>query len=214
MEEQTYITKTKNLPLETNFDRSGLVPYFVDKGEIYFIFALDTKYGEMTDMGGGIEDNEDFVDTAIRELYEESLGIFDFQNDKKFVIENSICVYNSRMTIIFQEIKNFDYKTVLTQYRNLYRDFVYKGNSANLIENSLLLWISSKNVKNLLKTNNTLHETKIPKYVLTDIQLPDCLSKTVTNVLYRNIKSYPKFYDRVKELLEKIIDSVFVSLLK
>ncbi len=61
--------------------RAGVIPYTVDphSGEVYLAVCVDRDYGEITDAGGAADLRESLPAAAIRELFEESAGLFDFR---------------------------------------------------------------------------------------------------------------------------------------
>ena len=69
----------------------------------FFCFGVDSKYHTLTDFGGGIKYklDGDPVLGALRELREESLGLFDFSKDS---VQNCCCIYNNDILIIFIRI--------------------------------------------------------------------------------------------------------------
>jgi len=85
--------------------RAGIIPYIIREDEILFAFGLDSKFRELTDFGGGISYKKDktAVVGALRELKEESLGIFGDLKPKD--LENSFVVYNLEMMIVFYLIE-------------------------------------------------------------------------------------------------------------
>src|SRR5437762_557673 len=57
--------------------RSGVIVYTVYKNKTYFILGIDTKSGDITDFAGGVSlKKENVLEGGLRELAEESLGIF------------------------------------------------------------------------------------------------------------------------------------------
>ena len=79
--------------------RSGVVPYTVIDEKIYLLFGVDSKYNELTDFGGGVKKNETIVSGGLRELREESCGIFsDIKLDD---IQECITIIGNKMAIIF-----------------------------------------------------------------------------------------------------------------
>lgn len=57
-------------------NRASVVPYTLIDGELYFLFAIDAKSKDVTDMGGGVRGAESLLAAAIREFKEESYEIF------------------------------------------------------------------------------------------------------------------------------------------
>jgi hypothetical protein len=96
--------------------RVGIVPYcYEDDGSTsdtaaWFAFAVDAKFGELTDCGGRRKQqpHESLVHTAARELYEESLRIFDFRSNLD-QIASSPAIANSRTCIFFVRVDGYEY---------------------------------------------------------------------------------------------------------
>jgi 8-oxo-dGTP pyrophosphatase MutT (NUDIX family) len=57
---------------------AGILPTTIHKGKLYFLFGKEGKYEDsapgFSDFGGGTDDNETFMETAIRESGEEFTG--------------------------------------------------------------------------------------------------------------------------------------------
>jgi hypothetical protein len=56
--------------------RSGVIPFTFFNDHFRFCLAKDRKTGELGDFGGGVKKGEDSITGGIRELEEESNGIF------------------------------------------------------------------------------------------------------------------------------------------
>jgi hypothetical protein len=200
----SYISKTKYLPLDIPYKRSGLVLYFFENNELYFIFALDSLYGELTDLGGSIEFYENFLQGGIRELYEESLGIFNFEED--FIRENSISVYDNKTIIMFQEI-NIDKKKLISLFKINHIESLYRNNE--YIEICSLLWISSSNLKKLMTINKEFKINKFkPTYKESNIPLPEYLSDIISCLYNYDIEHYPLMFQKIKKIIEPVFDNL------
>ncbi len=62
-------------------ERAAVVPYLIRCDEngceyLHFLFARDQITGEITDLGGGVKQHEFSLSAGIREMHEESDGIF------------------------------------------------------------------------------------------------------------------------------------------
>lgn len=106
--------------------RSGIIPYFIDNNNTKsFILGIDNKYMEYTDFGGGKKLNENVIQTALRELNEECLGIFNQQIN----IQNSIVVEQQGLFIFFVKItgnfieynNNFESRKKYFKNREIYK---------------------------------------------------------------------------------------------
>lgn len=56
--------------------RASVVPYTIINGRLHFLFAVDSKSRDYTDMGGGMKGNEHLLSAAVREFKEESNEVF------------------------------------------------------------------------------------------------------------------------------------------
>ncbi|SRR6266496_789528 len=80
--------------------RAGAIVYVLYKNMMYFISGIDTDSGDITDFSGGIKyKRETFLDGGLRELEEESLGIFGKITPDE--IKNFLAVYDDNNIIIF-----------------------------------------------------------------------------------------------------------------
>jgi len=99
--------------LKTN--RSGVIVYTVYKNKTYFILGIDTKSGDITDFGGGVSfKKENVLDGGLRELAEESLGIFGKISADE--IKNYLAVYDENNLIIFLRL-NIDLVAKYHEFR-------------------------------------------------------------------------------------------------
>lgn len=80
--------------------RAGCVPYFVQNKKLYFVLGKDKSSGDYTDFGGGVKNSdENVIRAALREMTEETLGVFGFiyEND----VQDYLCCYNNNAFILF-----------------------------------------------------------------------------------------------------------------
>lgn len=93
----TYLAKHK-------IPRCGVILYTIIDGELWFCLPRDKKTREAGDFGGGAKNNEYALETALRELYEESRGLFRIDpnecKDKVALVDE----HSSYMTILFLPI--------------------------------------------------------------------------------------------------------------
>jgi 8-oxo-dGTP pyrophosphatase MutT (NUDIX family) len=68
---------------------AGFLPTAIHKGKIYFLFGRENKYATTagySDFGGGTDNKEGFLETALREFTEETTGFFgSISNLKNYV---------------------------------------------------------------------------------------------------------------------------------
>lgn len=75
LEVKTSTTHEMNVVKE-NAVRSGAIIYTKVNGKTYFCLGIDTESKNLTDFGGGVKKGETIVEGGLRELEEESQGVF------------------------------------------------------------------------------------------------------------------------------------------
>jgi hypothetical protein len=79
--------------------RSGAIIYTHHLGKTYFCMGIDSCYGDLTDFAGGVKKGESILTGGLRELHEESLGIFGELGEKD--IAENLSFYSNNMVIMF-----------------------------------------------------------------------------------------------------------------
>ena len=75
---------------------AGILPIAYHNDNIYFLLGRETvdvehrSKGKWSDFGGGFEKGESVKETAIREGFEETGGLFGNMKDIEFLIDNSL----------------------------------------------------------------------------------------------------------------------------
>jgi len=81
---------------------AGILPTTIHNGKLYFLFGKESKYEDsapgFSDFGGGTDNSESFLETAIREAGEEFTGFLGNDSD----IRKMLCKYGTY---------NIDHKT-------------------------------------------------------------------------------------------------------
>ena len=85
--------------IKDNPGRSGAIIYTHVNGQTLFCLGIDTESRDLTDFGGGVKKEETPVEGGLRELHEESQGIFGDLTPKD--VENSIMFHSHNMGIMF-----------------------------------------------------------------------------------------------------------------
>lgn len=99
--------------------RSGAIIYTREGDKTFFCLGVDTQSGNLTDFGGGVKKGETIVDGGLRELYEESLGVFGNIMSKDILDTTTVHCFN--MAIIFIPL-NVDKNLVTEEFRQLVKD--------------------------------------------------------------------------------------------
>ena len=151
-----------SLSINAHFDRSGVIPYTVIDNTKYFCLAIDSMYGTLTDFGGTIRKYETFTRAAARELYEESLGVFNYNS--RYIYDYSQAIYDKKLIILFLrlDIQNLDI-TVKEFHRKFLR--------VNKSETSSIMWIPENIFYMLIKTGKSFY---INNYLYPSIYKPVC----------------------------------------
>jgi len=123
---------------------AGLIPCSIHKGKLYFLFGRENKYDDSypnywADFGGGTDNKETFLETAVREGTEELtgfLGSFDqiktILKKGTFNIDNTTEGFETFRTHIFP----LEYDENLPYYYNNNQHFLQKKLDQSLIKKS------------------------------------------------------------------------------
>lgn len=80
--------------------RSGAIIYKLTDQGLKFFLGIDTIFNEYTDFGGGVKkDDLTVIDGGLRELTEESIGIFGIIKSEE--LKNFLTLYTNRTMIMF-----------------------------------------------------------------------------------------------------------------
>ena len=102
LEVETSLTQDVKISQETHV-RAGAVVYTKKDGVTYFCLGVDTQSGNLTDFGGGVKKEEDVIVGGLRELEEESLGVFGHITPD--MISKTVSFYSYNMIITFIPVK-------------------------------------------------------------------------------------------------------------
>jgi len=146
--------------------RSGVIIYTVQSNKTYFILGLDTKSGDITDFGGGVSlKKETVLSGGLRELEEESLGIFGQISVDE--INNCLAIYDNENIIMFIRLNidiNGKYQEFLTRIKGMNNPevkdlrFYDKKSFINLVEGNMVGNIMYDRIRNLLSAAKKEYE--------------------------------------------------------
>jgi len=106
----------KDIVLENNVPvRAGCIVYTKHNEETLFCLGEDATFGDLTDFGGGVKKNETVIEGGLRELFEESQGVFG--NLEPVQAEEAPAVYSSDLAIIFIPMM-VDIDMILKEFNN------------------------------------------------------------------------------------------------
>ncbi|CAH6418809.1 Hypothetical protein POVN_LOCUS532 [uncultured virus] len=195
----TFIVRclTSEIPEDKHFRRSSVVPFCVKDGMRYYFMCIDAKYGEVTDAGGTVVPGETFMGGGTRELWEESMRIFDFKSEEaqKHIRNNSVAIYNETSIFIFQPVEVECMKTLCFDFRQRYWKATRENASRHLVENSHMIWISEPDLRSLALFGSKA-EVKLPLDLISllrpNVTLPTSPKSSCT---------YPHIYRPIRTLL-------------
>ena len=130
---------------------AGILPTTIHQGKLYFLFGKENKYADtpgFSDIGGGQDGNENFMQAAIREGTEELTGFLGSEADlakllKKHGTYEIDFVEGKYKTFIFP----MAYDPYLERYYNNNQKFIQKRldpeviNTSKIFEKSEIRWI-------------------------------------------------------------------------
>ena len=161
---EVYTSLLKNVKLELeNPTRCGAIVYTHHKGKTYFCLGVDSSYGDLTDFSGGIKKGETVFDGGLRELKEESQGVFG--EIKKEDIQDCMTFYSKNMVIIFIE-KNVDMEDIK-------REFLERVKGKTELEVSNIFWIEKQDFINSINGKGKRIYSRVRKILS---KVPDIIS--------------------------------------
>ena len=142
---------------------AGILPTTIHNGKLYFLFGKEGKYEDtapgFSDFGGGTDNKETFINTAIRESGEEFTGFLGNSNDiRKLLTKNG--TYNvdhkseghdTYRTHIFP----FEYNHWLPYYYNNNQRFLQKHlpakifKTTKIFEKAEIRWVCVDDLKKM-----------------------------------------------------------------
>ena len=135
---------------------AGILPTSLHNGKLYFLFGKENKYADTpgwSDFGGGTDNTETHIQTAIREGSEELTGFLGTDEDVKRLLKKTYNIdgdRNYRMHVCFME-----YNPHLITYYNNNQRFLQKKLPDNVIKNTKIFekseikWIPASSLKNV-----------------------------------------------------------------
>lgn len=121
------------------------------ESRFWFAMAIDAKFGELTDCGGQRKPSETIERTASRELFEESMGLFDARYDLE-KIRASPVITNGLTCIFFLHIESASHYGFPDHLVTAFQDRKVRAQQESVLpeETSLMYWISSSDLNRLL----------------------------------------------------------------
>jgi 8-oxo-dGTP pyrophosphatase MutT (NUDIX family) len=143
---------------------AGILPTTIHNGKLYFLFGKEGKQEEsapgFSDFGGGTDNNETFLNTAVREAGEEFTGFLGSDNDVRKML-HKCGTYNIDFNsggghkIYRMHIFPFEYNEWLPHYYNNNQRFLQKNlpieifKKTKIFEKAEIRWICVDELKSM-----------------------------------------------------------------
>ena len=177
---------------------AGILPTTIHKGKLYFLFGKENKYEDsapgFSDFGGGTDDKETFLETAIRELCEELTGFLGNKNDIKKMLKKygtyNIDYKSGDFSVYRMHIFPMKYNEFLPLYYNNNQKFLQKRLDPKIIKNSKIFekeeirWVSIDEIPKMRGKFRPYFENIIDIILVQKIQI----KKFILNNLNKNLK--------------------------
>lgn len=153
------ITTVKNLDKSLKIARAGFILYTVHNQRLYIGLGVDAKNHELTDFAGHViyKIGESVVNGALRELKEETLGIFSPITSKD--IENCLTIYDNNNLVIFMHI-NINPEMVSEEFNEKYQlSADYKP------EVCAITWLTLQEFDDAIKNDNGILYQRVQKFL-------------------------------------------------
>jgi len=134
---------------------AGILPFSINNGKIYFLFGKENKFADTpgwSDFGGGQDNHEKPIQTALREAIEETTGFLGNKKDiKKLITQYGIHTIQWNDYTMFLCFIPFDKQ--LVRYYNNCQSFIQNNLNHHIIktskffEKSEIKWFSVSDLK-------------------------------------------------------------------
>jgi 8-oxo-dGTP pyrophosphatase MutT (NUDIX family) len=142
---------------------AGILPTTIHNGELYFLFGKEGKYEDSapgySDFGGGTDNKETFLETAIREAGEEFTGFLGSDSDVRKLLSKhgtyTIDYKSDGHQTYRMHIFPFEYNEWLPFYYNNNQRFLQKRLSAKIFrttkifEKAEIRWVNVNKLKKM-----------------------------------------------------------------
>ena len=136
---------------------AGILPTSLYNGKLYFLFGKENQYADTpgwADFGGGTDNNESYLETAIREGVEETTGFLGNEKDmRRYLSRGTYQIENDGHYNMF--LFEYKYDPQLPHYYNNNQQFLQKKLNPSIIqkmkifEKSEIRWVCIDNLKQM-----------------------------------------------------------------
>lgn len=142
---------------------AGILPTTIHNGKLYFLFGKENKYEDSadgySDFGGGTDNSESFIDTAVREAGEELTGFLGNSSDIKKLLKRhgtyNIDYKSDGFNKYRMHIFPFNYDPYLPYYYNNNQKFIQTHLSGKIIKHTKIFekekikWVCVDDLKSM-----------------------------------------------------------------
>ena len=144
---------------------AGILPTTIHNNKLYFLFGKENQYEDsaegFSDFGGGTDNSESFLETAIREGGEELTGFLGSDNDVKKILKKygtyniDYKDKNSKFSTYRMHIFPMEYDELLPFYYNNNQRFLQKRLDPKVIKKSKIFekeeikWVCIDDIKKM-----------------------------------------------------------------
>jgi hypothetical protein len=142
---------------------AGILPTTIHKNKLYFLFGKENKYEDtapgFSDFGGGSDNDETYIQTAIREGGEELTGFLGSDSDLKKMLEShgtyNIDNKSGKNKIYRVHLFPMEYDEKLPFYYNNNQRFLQKRldpqviKKTKIFEKEEIRWISIEDIRSM-----------------------------------------------------------------
>ena len=132
---EVFTSAIKNVKMDSDGPiRSGAIIYTHFQGKTYFALGQDSVYGDLTDFSGGKKQNETIIEGGLRELEEESLGVFGKMGVAD--VKESTGFYSNNMLIMFIHLN--------VNMQDIVKEFNVRLANKGSVEVNGILWLEKR----------------------------------------------------------------------
>lgn len=152
---------------------AGILPTTIHNNKLYFLFGKENKYADTpgwSDIGGGTDNDETFMQTAMREGAEELTGFLGMENDIKKLLTRygtyNIDWGSPSGKTYRMHIFPMAFDPMLPVYYNNNHKFIEHKLSANMVKNSKIFekdeirWVCIDDIPKMRKKFRSYFQTK------------------------------------------------------
>jgi hypothetical protein len=163
----------------------GVIPYYIQNNTVYLLLARERidgakkeRAGKFSDFGGSVElDGTTFIQNAIRELKEESMGKINIREDallKQGNVISKLSAKKREIYYIFYPMSEAEYKDT-KQLNALWPKLCANKPESSECEKDQYLWLNAEDIR---KQNQQVHDIdgNLHTVTLREFFVQDCIS--------------------------------------